>query len=482
MFSFVINVNYHHFTGTCSYKGGFFIGSGNGEGSFDIDVSISTVSTFASEDFYSTGPSGVSLHCTAEIDLENIDVGIGWLNALVIPFLTSTLEQVLEPAVCEVVETMESALDGLILGINDALDDYSDPPPHEVTDSLYPEQRFMNTTSASFLNFKPLTSLFELGAKPLEMVVTWLNKVIFGDNGVLNIPLLFPLSESIDLVEIRIIGFNNYTYDSLSLIGKHTFETKYVQDYVGLEIELAVRDINNMTDIVIVKTGINDLAIDFAMMVVIEDLLTMDVLFSGLDNVIDCISRSLYALEVASFSVNAGSFNGLQISELSQYAGPQQMINEISNAVFYMYENLLINAVNSFFQETARGAINNAIAPLLPTCMEQIAGRIVYIAVDSACWKIELFQNGTLSLDTSNPDCSNEEYMTGTIMSNYQFSDTNSAYFSGGEEFVGWSGNIEFKEDPMLPSPNVKTLSFCNVTKTFEVSITYPTCTTPCST
>lgn len=463
-------------------KEDFFFGSGDGDGSFDIEVSISTVSTFASKDFDSTGPSGVSLYCAADIDLDNIDVGIGWLNVLVIPFLTSTLEQTLEPAVCEVVETMESALDELILGINDALDEYSDPLPHEVTDSLYPEQKFMNTTSASFLNFKPLSSLFELGSKPLEMVITWLNQVIFGDNGVLNIPLLFPLSESIDLVEIRIIGFNNYTYDSLSLIGKHTFETKYVQDYVGLEIELAVRDINNMTDMVIVETGINDLAIDFAMMVVIEDLLTMDVLFSGLNNVIDCISRSLYALEVASFSVNAGSFNGLQISGLSQYAGPQQMIKEISNAVFYMYDNLLINVVNFLFQETARGAINNAIAPLLPTCIEEFKGRIVYIAVDSACWKIELFQGGTLSQDTSNPDCSNEEHVSDIIMSNYQFSDMNSAYFSGGDSLIDWSGKIEFKEDPMLSSPNVKTISLCDVTKTFEVSITFPTCTAPCST
>jgi hypothetical protein len=482
MFSFVLNLDSHNFTGPCSYIGGFFIGSGDGDGSFDIDVSISTVSTFASTDFDSTGPSGVTLHCAAYIDLENIDVGIGWLNALVIPFLTSTLEEVLEPAVCAVVESLESALDELILGINDALDEYTDPLPHEVTDSLYPEKKFMNTTSASFLNFKPLSSLFELGSKPLEMVVTWLNKIIFGDNGVLNIPLLFPLSEGIDLVEIRIIGFNNYTYDALSLIGKHTFETTYVQDYVGLEIELAVRDNNNMTDLVIVETGINDLAIDFAMMVVIEDLLTIDVLFSGLNNVIDCISHSLYALEVASFSVNAGSFNGLQISGLSQYAGPQEMINEITNTVFYMYDNLLINVVNSLFQATATGAINNVIAPLLPTCVEEFAGRTVYIAVDSACWKIELFEGGTLSRDTSNPDCSNEEHVSNIIMSKYQFSDKNSAYFSEGDSPIDWSGKIEFKEDPMLPSPDVKTISISNVTNTFEVLITFPTCTAPCST
>ena len=294
-----------------------------------------------SSNFDTEPPSDVSLSCAAQIDLQEIDFESSLLNTFVSPFLPAILEPIMEPLICEPIEMMETTLSDTILGVSALIEDISGPLTPAITDNLYPEKKFVESIGVNFVNLMPLRAIVEFISNPVEGLVKWLNGLIFGDDGVLKIPILLPIADDIDLIEVRLLGFNNFTHDALSLIGNYTFESKYIQDYVGVEIDLAVKDENNMTDIVLVETGIYNLEVDFAMLVVLERLLTFEIILSGFDNIIDCLSNSLFALEVASLSLTAGSLKGFEISGLTQLLGPQQMINTIFEAIFFMFDGKL---------------------------------------------------------------------------------------------------------------------------------------------
>lgn len=291
-------------------------------------------------------------------------------------------------------DILEPLLGSLIAVIGDSLNGLSEPLSSELSDKLYPEKRFESSPCASVTRFTPISSVAESFAAPFEYLNNWVTGLIFGDDGILSVPISASLVDGIDLVGIRIVGFDNFTYDALSLVGNHTFQTKYTQDYVGLEFELAVGNDINTTDSVLITTGLNDLTFEFALLMVIENSFnetsTDETLFAGVTNIITGVSDSVLALEVASLSLKSSSIEGVEVSGVSQQIGLQKMINEIFDAITFMFGGVLMNAVNTFLQTAVRGAINDAIAPLLTTCSEKVTSGIARLDISSYKWAIAM--------------------------------------------------------------------------------------------
>ena len=201
--------------------------------------------------------------------------------------------------------------------------------------------------------------------------------------------------------------------------------------------------------------------------VLLEELQNIDIF-----GVLDHMANSIYAAEIASFSLTSSSFDALEISGLTQFIGIQLMVNEVSKAVFSMYDASLINIVDFFLQSTTRGFINDAIGESFvhDSCLDEFLGSVVYVPHNDTCAKLELHDGGVLAIDYSNPSCSQHLFSEEQV-SYFNKSSENVAYFMGESQW-----EVEFVEDFSVPELHVVS-SMDNVTATWHVTLTYPSCT-----
>jgi len=465
------------------YSGGFLIGSGSG----NVDASITdatfveTELIFISPNFDESGPVDAVIACSANIDIGDISFGDFFLDLLLAPLLPPILEPIVEPLICDTIAVFDEALSDGIMSLNEILEEFTAPLPPELTNNLYPEQQLNETLILSTVPFVDFAPIIEDLTEPLEELISNLTDGILELNGTLAIPLELPITENITLNEIRILGLETFDFDILSLIGQYTLSTQYEQEYVGIEIELSVMNEDGTTDIVLVTSGINELMFDFALLLVLEDVsddipwledpaLALEYL--------DCILNTIYAIEIAGFSLGSGSFEGLEISGFSDLLGPQQLINEVSEAIFFMFDSVLSNALTNFFERDVRSAINDVIQPQLPTCLEKLSNETLYIPIENQCLKIELFDGGFFASDTSNSECGNEVYTSRRIFSQFDYIDGDKVLFKRGG--LGFKGEIMFIEDSSLPEIDFLTVFVNKRKKNFSVNVTLPTCTTSC--
>ena len=182
--------------------------------------------------------------------------------------------------------------------------------------------------------------------------------------------------------------------------------------------------------------------------------------------------NSIFAVEIASFSLTAGSFDAPEVSGLTQFIGPQKMFNEIADALTYMYEGSLINTVDFFLQSITRGFLNDLIRDsfVYDSCLDEFMGTTVYVPSDDACYKVELFFGGEIAADYSDPTCSQGIYL-GEHMSYFGYSSNDTAHFTG-----DWFGEVVFVEDFSVPELVLSNI-MDNQAKLFSMTLTYPSCT-----
>jgi hypothetical protein len=466
-----------------SYSGGFLIGRGDGTIDLDInpDTSIKTAITFNSPDFDTKPPLDADLACTAQLEIERIEFGSFLLDKVVAPALPGILGPLIEPLICQPLQSLETMLADILVMISEEINEFSGTLTPEQTDNLYPEKQLNASSSSNFLDLTLFSPIIETLTNPLENLLEGLvTDIIFGNNnGTISIPIAVPLVDNIDLVEIRILGFNDLNLDFISVIGKYTMESSFALDRVGIEIDLALTT-DGTTDMFTVTTALNDLEFNMAIMLVIEQNLNIQTILTNFDNILNCISDSLFALEVAGLYVTTGDLEAIQISDLS-LVGPQNLVNEISQAITFMYGVILKNAITFFFESTVRDEINSSIISSSNTCVEEFYGRTIYVPVSFSCWKIELFDFGVVAIDYSDYDCSNEFHNATTILSTYDYTawTENKAFFIEGEDSY-WNGQIEFIEDPSVSEIQVED-NMSDEEELFDLVLTFPTCTKPCS-
>lgn len=465
------------------YDGGFFLrGSGDVETSITQGTFVDTELIFTSPNFDESGPTDASIACSANVDIGDISFDDFFLDLLVAPLLPIFLEPIIEPLICDTIVILDELLSDGVMALNEILEEFTAPLPTELTNILYPEQLLSETLSSSTVPFVDSESIIDSIFLPLEELVSNLTDDILELNGTLAIPLELPITENITLNEIRVVGFDgNFDYDVLSLRSQYTYSSQYEQEYVGIEIELNVINEDGTIDTVLVTSGINDLEFNFALLLVLEDI-SDDIPWLedpalALES-LDCILDTIYATEIAGLSLTSGSLEGLEISGLSGLLGPQQLINEVSEAVFFMYDSVLNIAVTNFFESDVRSVINDLIQPELPTCLEKLSGETVYVPAENGCLKFELFDGGVAASDPSDSECANEVHASTQIFSQFDYVDGDNVYFKEGN--LGFSGVVKFVEDSSLPEIDFLPYRVDVQEKTFILLLSLPTCTTNC--
>lgn len=277
----------------------------------------------------------------------------------------------------------------------------------------------------------------------------------------------------------EIISNVNVTEDLLPIVSE---VTEFIMDLNTTDLFEDI-DISNITDIADILEQINvtqiiefvaesiDFSVFDGVMQTIFELIGAMQEFDII-GILNHILNSIYAVEIASFSLTAGSFDAPEITGLTQFIGPQKMFNEIADALTYMYEGSLINTVDFFLQSTTRGFFNDLIRDsfVYDTCLDEFSGSTVYVPSDDACYKVELFYGGEIAADYSDPTCSQGIYL-GEHISYFSYASDDTAHFTG-----DWFGEVVFVEDFSVPELQVLS-NMDNQAKLFSMTLTYPSCT-----
>jgi len=113
----------------------------------------------------------------------------------------------------------------------------------------------------------------------------------------------------------------------------------------------------------------------------------------------------------------------------------------------------------------------------LPCAVSMLYGSTVKVAVDNACYRIQLYEGGKLERDESDTDCSNASFKSQGIFSYFGYLDegANEAVFTTGP--FGYSGTFEFKDSSSVTAviPQITYLE----AKEFKLIITMPSCRSP---
>jgi len=371
---------------------------------------------------------------------------------------------------------LEDLLAQAIMDVASILDELSQPLPPELADPLYPEQLLAPVLEASKLDYIDFAPIIDILDGPLQALVQLLMDQILGEDGVIILPFPMPIIEGVDLVEIRLLGFNDFTFDPFSLIGNYTIQTQYQQKFLGVEMDVAVAFPDDTTEIVEVKTGVNELALNLSSLLVVEAL--GGIPWTDPSLALSCLLDTFFAFEVSGLSVSSSSLAPIEITGLSEFQGPTSLLNEVSEAIFFMYDDLLIKALNYFFETEVRSTINDAVAIRSKTCTEKLEGSTVYIPSQTACYKAQLFEGGVLAADLSDPKCENELYQPTEIISVFDYANQHAAYFKEGQ--LGWKGKFEFHSDFTKSRMYVRAISDSDQ-KTFLTRVILPSCTQSCS-
>lgn len=460
------------------YDGGFWVGSGGGniEVYVDSSTSIQTTLSFNSPNFDTDGPSGASLSCSADVQIADLDFNNFLLN-LIAPLLIDSIEPEVEPMICEQIEAIEDLLAQAVMDVGSIFDDLNQPLPPELMNPLYPEEMLASVLQASKLDFIDFAPIIGTLDGQLESLFQFLMEQILGEDGMITVPLQLPIAEGIDLVQIKLVGFNNFTFNPFSLIGNYTIQTVYEQSFLGIEADLAVTLPDNTTEIVEVKAGINGLALKFSSLLVVEALTGIP--WTDPSRAWSCLVDSIFAFEIAGLSITSASLSHLEVKGLDEYQGPTDLLNEVSEGIFFMYDDLLIRSLQFFFETEVRDTINGLVATLSETCTEKLVGNTIYIPGRTACTKAQLFEGGLLTADSSDPGCVSEVHSPGQIMSVFDYATKSAAYFKEGQ--LGWRGKIEFMDD-FTSSARMRVRASSNSdTKMFLARVVLQSCTQSCS-
>ena len=109
--------------------------------------------------------------------------------------------------------------------------------------------------------------------------------------------------------------------------------------------------------------------------------------------------------------------------------------------------------------------------------IDNFIGREFFIPFASSCYKIELFPNGVLAVDSLNKGCSNENFVNTATLSIFDYAYNDEIVFREGD--LGWKGIVTIRQDSTKTDIGVDIESINNVAKEFDLSLLFPACSMP---
>eukprot|EP00581_Thalassiosira_minuscula_P006165 CAMPEP_0183743138 /NCGR_PEP_ID=MMETSP0737-20130205/65061_1 /TAXON_ID=385413 /ORGANISM="Thalassiosira miniscula, Strain CCMP1093" /LENGTH=2172 /DNA_ID=CAMNT_0025978745 /DNA_START=179 /DNA_END=6698 /DNA_ORIENTATION=+ len=411
------------------YKWSFFNGSGSGSAKLDPSSSASIDLKFISENYETHPPHDVSIpDCNANVQIEDMDFdgdGLGFIGGIINAFeglLRDTVEEELSSTVCSELRGLgDDALDDLLLKLSDQIDNYLEPLEASLADPLQVENTIELPTIDNgegigeplYINFQELgeyagdwiNSALEqvnsfLGTSETDAfgnlgINTFIRENFLNNEGKLVLdPSMISSSgnifeghdmlteTTISIQSIEIEGLDSFNgMDLLNFIGKHTFQNKLKLDYLFFKLDMeAVMKASSKSDAVIVAPNSPPITEQFTIDVAVMGIEIDVSFFIGVN------TQSLGNLELGSLlhsqnilscllsAVDDARLTGLSISvsdivppNLSGFidAGIDHLISTGADALFEMYENVLIKAMPNFFGKYVRDMANDFIEDAL---------------------------------------------------------------------------------------------------------------------
>ena len=113
--------------------------------------------------------------------------------------------------ICEQIEAIEDLLAQAVMDVGSIFDDLNQPLPPELMNPLYPEEMLASVLQASKLDFIDFAPIIGTLDGQLESLFQFFMEQILGEDGMITVPLQLPIAEGIELVQVKLVGFNNFT-------------------------------------------------------------------------------------------------------------------------------------------------------------------------------------------------------------------------------------------------------------------------------
>lgn len=133
---------------------------------------------------------------------------------------------------------------------------------------------------------------------------------------------------------------------------------------------------------------------------------------------------------------------------------------------------------------TASPAPTNIPTPLSSSIctVEGVLGGTYYFPAVNACWRLQLYQTGTLEGDFTDPTCKNHTdngtFQSGGIFSRFGSIDQTNDVINFIEGDFGYFGTFQFVRKPTSTTTSIEMKSDGG-TKEYEIQVNVPTCTAP---
>ena len=371
-----------------------------------LDNEIQLEFTFISDDFNSSPPNSVEkTFCDATVDIEDLSAEGGLESTIfnfVEGFLRSGIENSVKTLLCDEIDGLIVPLEGLLASLDEILEPFGGDISPELEDPLYPENNLVVPDGVELINFgaddgfirKVFDEINNMLGKPIASeesdlaINEFLRTLILDENGALAFDGSFfgpqngtvysgdDSDSNFSIQSIKIYGIDTLSeFKPIDIVGNYTFTSNFFWESLTIEIDLETKmSPSNAESALILPTtvqqtqvriGIEDLDIDFAVMLAISEGNLTDIPFgslTSLSRILACLAdNSIHDIEISDMSVTFGNIIPLTIDDGSDSTGLDKLLNSISRALFEMFEGAIIKLMPKIFQEALRGALNDVI-------------------------------------------------------------------------------------------------------------------------
>ena len=401
------------------YEYGLLSGKGNAK-AYSDDNNLTVLLAFDSTNFDEAPPtSSVVYNCTADIRITDLDFDGDWISTLIDVFerlIRGRVEDEVKAVACDELSSLGSTFVNQTLELAaDTLEPYLTELP--ATDPLASEKALQVPGDMVLLNFQDtdnvIGSWFDaalrqvntfLGTavdddaapsgtgRDLGVNVFLRDKILDADRSfvvdVANLPLenggvLFQaqdklLETTVTLDSVKVFGLDTFTrFDALVDIGNYTLQNNFSWSYISMVLDVTI-DMKPSSDPDAIIQGSSDKGIVEKVKIsfgvdeldaVVSVLLAIDQEALGslelgsilnMSNLLPCFLSTAYAVEMSELSVSIGNIREPTLDGFVS-AGIDHIVTQSVEAVFLMYEQILLKATPNFFQTTFRDLVNKQL-------------------------------------------------------------------------------------------------------------------------
>ena len=412
-----------------TYSVSFLSGSGSGTGYLDPTSFVRVTYDFTSQDYELYPPTSVVMSsCESGLQISSIELdgeGLGLISSIIEMFESSIADVVegeMAGLVCNDVLGGEVAnmLNDLVSSLNGRLEPYlvSEENDNTLDDALEMENEIEVPVNEDddplYIDFQTMRWFDQIQQYLVDNINSLINDIFLENDGVLevdtslldNVNALQISSDfigidgtTVNITSLTVKGLDTlYNVELLDPIGKYTLDNSFEWKQLTFILELeATHDPGEISDVIVQKPDappvtdaftmtltVQDVAVDMAVLLAINTKVLGDLALGSilyLDNLLPCVQSAVEKLAVTQLLVEVGSISAPEITGFLD-TEMNLAVNVATDAFFYMYQPVLLQALPNFFESVAKDMLNDMIdeveAGTCPEPSESMQGIVDY--------------------------------------------------------------------------------------------------------